>query len=770
MTSANAVIVCLAYILGLLATGLGGTSFLGGTGGGFLVLAAAVGASVWVPRRWRTGPRSRLWLIAGLVGLLASCYFQWRVPQPRSNDVSRLITAEYGQVTATLQGQVDTLPRLTRNGGEQFWLTVDHVDELGGPKAKLDLTPGVTGRLYVTAAKAEADKLQPGQRIRLAGTLSLPKPATNPGGFDFRAFLQREGCFAALRSDRIDLLDAKVQPGLWQVQQQIVRSQAQWTSPAEGALISAMVLGSRAVDLPFDVKDEFVRVGLAHALAASGFQTSLILGVVLSLCCRFSERVQFAIGTSALLLFVGLTGVQPAVLRAALMGFGGLVALVLGRKIRPLGSLLVTATLLLGFNPLWIWDLGFQLSFLATLGLLVSVPHIAYRLDWVPSAIAPLIAVPIAAYLWTLPLQLYAFGIVSPYSIPANLITTPFISLLSLGGMISALGALIWSPLGSGSAWLLKFPAQGLILIVDGFGQLPGSVWAIGTISALMAIALYSLVGLAWLQAWWQKRWWMALAIGIGLVSIPAWQMRLAQFQVTILATAGQPALVVQDAGRTGLIQTNDTAINTVLPFLQKAGVNRLDWALPLQSNGVALSKKFKSKKADINTWQTLSERLPIRMAYALPNGPRDAWQNAKARPQNQAQIQPNQPTQMGSTQMKLLHRDPAIVEFQMQDKTWLWLETASLEEQEKWVKSVRFSPVAVLWWSGQSLHPEVIKALKPEVAIASAPTVNPETAAQLRRMGSQLYWTGRDGALQWNPQTGFKATLNAGEIAASSL
>jgi competence protein ComEC len=722
--------------------------------------------------------------MAGLVGLLASLYFQWRMPQPAPQDISQLIPAGgSGRVEVTLQAAVENLPRLTRNGGRQFWVTVQQVDELTGPSSKLD-PKQVIGKLYVTAPPETAAALQPGQRIKIRGTLSRPQPATNPGGFDFQDYLRREGCFAALRSNQIKVVDAQVSPGLWQIQQRIVRSQALWTSPAEGALISAMVLGGRAVDLPFDVKDNFIRVGLAHALAASGFQTSLILGVVLALCYRWSERVQFAIGTTALLLFVGLAGAQPAVLRAAIMGFGGLVALVLGQKIRPLGSLLVTATLLLLINPLWIWDLGFQLSFLATLGLLVTVPSIAGALDWMPSAISPLFAVPIAAYAWTLPLCLYAFGIVSPYSIPANLVTTLLISVLSLGGMVSALGALVWPPLGSGSAWLLKFPAAWLIGIVDGFAQLPGNAWAVGTISAGMAIALYGLISLTWLQSWWQRRWWVALLIAVGLVSIPAWQTRLAQFQVTILATAGYPTLVVQEGGRTGLIQTQDTAVNTVLPFLQKAGVNQLDWVVPLEvgRRTVANAEGGKPKatitaavntmaaQPAINNWQKLSERLPIQMDYALPTRDQNFWLNAKVRPQGQTPLQPGQVTPIGAMNMQLLHQEPAIVAFNLKDQKWLWLEGSNLERQAQLSQTAHLSAVQVLWWSGQRLHPELLKVLQPRVAIASARTVNPDTAAQLRAAGTQLYWTGRDGALQWNPQTGFKTTLNSGENSAAGL
>ncbi|NJN29866.1 MAG: ComEC/Rec2 family competence protein [Synechococcales cyanobacterium RM1_1_8] len=133
------------------------------------------------------------------------------------------------------------------------------------------------------------------------------------------------------------------------------------------------------------------------------------------------------LGSGTLLGMLLLTGVQPSVLRAVLMGLGALTALVMRRKTKPLGALILTAVLLLLFNPLWIWDLGFQLSFLATLGLLVTVPPLMGRLDWLPTLFAGAIAIPLAATLWTLPLQLYHFGVAAPYGILVNLLVTPLV-------------------------------------------------------------------------------------------------------------------------------------------------------------------------------------------------------------------------------------------------------------------------------------------------------------------------------------------------------
>lgn len=746
MGSASAIVLCLSYILGLLTTKV--------TWGGFLVLALGVCASLTVRRIWRAAPKRWVWLAGGLIGLMASLYFQVRVPVPDTIDVSRLVTSDADQMQWVVSGEVDSLPHITRSKKAQFWLNVQQVDSITGePLTIANQLP--TGKLYVTAPLQQARDLHPGQRVKVLGALYLPQPATNPGGFDFKEYLKQEGCFAGLRGQQLELLEPSSNWGLWSVQQRIVRSQAQWLSESEGPLVSSMVLGSRGVDLPYELKDQFVRVGLAHALAASGFQTSLILGVVLALTRRYSGRTQFLIGTGSLGMFVALTGLQPAVLRAAIMGFGGLVALALDRKLKLIGSLLVTATLLLVCNPLWIWNLGFQLSFLATLGLLVTVPSLTKRLDWLPSAVASAVAVPIAAYLWTLPLQLYAFGTLSPYSLVANLITTPLISLLSIVGMVSALAAMVWFPAGSAIAFALKWPTQALIAIVSGFSHLPGSAYAVGTISAVSAIVLYGLVGLTWLQPWWQRRWWVALVLGAGLVVIPVWQVRSTLYQVTILAASGQPVMLIQDGDRSALLNSGDpaTADFAVLPLLQKEGINQIDWA-------IAPTRQLDAA----NGWSRVAERLPIHTLYFIDS------QTAPSAAKIPVAVSPGQTATFGSTQMKFISTEPMAVELQMHQQTWLWLGAISTDQQTQLINSGSLPRPTVLWWSGQSLQPELTAALRPEVAIASGRRIHQTTADQLRDAGTQVYWTKQDGAIRWSSLAGFKTVLDFGENDSSAL
>lgn len=749
MNLSSGVILCIAYILGLLSTAV----IWGGYG--VTVLGIAVAGLAYFGKRtsyrnkldnsfWLIKPQ--LWLLAGLIGFVATIYFQVRTPKPGINDISRFMaTSDRLEQITIVQGKVASTPRLTRNQRSQFWLEATKLNIA-------NISKTVTGKLYVTVPLLQATGLHEGEAIAVSGILYKPKPASNPGGFDFQAYLAQEGSFAGLKGREV-ILDTSTKWGWWAIRQRIIRSQARWLDVPEAPLISAMVLGNRVIDLPFYISDSFLAVGLAHALAASGFQVSLILGVVLAITRHFSSRVQFCFGITALLIFVGLTGAQPSVLRAVLMGIGVLTALVLKRKVKPLGLLLVAGTILLIVNPIWIWNLGFEFSFLATLGLVVTVPALIKRLDWLPPAIATLIAVPIAAYIWTLPLQIYNFGLVSPYSILVNIITTIPISIISLGAFISAIAAIILPTVGSAIAWLLYYPTHGLIAIIDFFSHLPGSTVALGTISASQLITIYGLIALVCIQKWWNARWWFAGLMAIGLIGIPVWQTQTLT-RVTVLATVKEPVLVIQDKGKVLLVNSGEenNARFTVLPFLQQQGVNQIDWAIatnPLSNN---------------NEWLEILQHLPVKNFYASSKKQEYSAVQSVVRSQKgiYQYLNVGQNVATGSTFVKVDDNQTPTLRLQIQDQTWLILGKAKLDEQKSLALSRKLAGAQVLLWSGEALDRDLVRAVQPQVAIASSPRIDQDTMSRLRLSKAKVFLTGRDGAVQWTPNGKFETTLEA--------
>ncbi|WP_017653887.1 ComEC/Rec2 family competence protein [Fortiea contorta] len=781
MIQASGVIICLGYILGLLLSVVP-------LGGVWILLLGILGAVLSVRQQklarkpenvrakvkgidnnWQNLPRARIWLIAGLVGLLATFYLQVRVPQPGIKDISKFVppgNSNNQEQLVIVRGKVGSTPRLTRSQRGQFWLEATQFDEVKNQKAPGDVSKGVTGKLYVTVPILQATGLYPGQQIAITGVLYKPKTASNPGAFDFQKFLQQEGVFAGLLGRQINILDNERQWGWWQVRQQIVRSQVRSLNIPAGPLVSAMVLGSKAVDLPYDIRDLFVQAGLAHALAASGFQTSLILGVVLQLTRRAKKGTQFILGLLALIIFLSLTGFQPAVLRAVIMGFAALVGLALKRKVKQLGSLLLAATLLLLFNPLWIWDLGFQFSFLATLGLIVTVPAIVQRLGWLPPAIASLIAVPLAATIWTLPVQLFVFGVVPSYSLLLNIISTPLISVISIGGIISALIAVIWIEAGSFIAGLLYYPTDWLIKLVELFSKLPGNSVAVGSISIWQLLIIYGLIISVWLVNWWRQRWWFAGVIAIGLVLVPAWYSANNLLKITVLSAGTEPVLVIQDRGTVTLINSGDESTGkfTIVPFLQQQGVNQIDWAIASNFPG-----------SDSHGWLEVLRRLPIKNFYGYSPSPENTIETQVIQQEVQKYQGSYQPLPVGQTLntgaivAQLINDQLPILRLQIQDQNWLLVGDIKSNEIEQLVKAGALPRPQILWCSPQSLK-DLVAALQPQIAIAAAADIEPKALTELNQSQTKLFFTGRDGAIQWTPNNEFEAFIQATENKSSAL
>ncbi|MBP0019456.1 MAG: ComEC/Rec2 family competence protein [Cyanobacteria bacterium SBLK] len=727
-------ILCIAYILGLSSTGILHSpweklSLIQGLG---LAIALLVFASILgtISRIfWRRSPRLPIWIAAAIIAGLAIAHFQLRLPQPANNDISLLLANPQGEITVT--GQIRDRPRFNRAGKLRFILAVRQVNE----------NPDISGKLYVTIPPPQNLELVPQQTIIIKGQLYEPQNAKNPGGFDFKAYLAPQGVFAGLWGELTDVSPEPVW-GWWKLRRRIVRIHRQGLSEPFASVVSSMVLGRRAIDLPFDIQDLFIQGGLAHILAASGFHVSLLLGGVLALTRTLEDRYRLAIGIAILLAYMGLTGLQPPILRAVLMGIAVLFATTIESRVKPLGALLLVATILLLFNPLWFWSLSFQLSFVATLGLVVSVPAITHRLDWLPPTIATAIAVPIAATIWTLPIASYYFSSLATYGILVNIFTTHLSSLIILGGMLSAGIGLIFPLGGTAIASLLFYPVLFLVNFVRFFVNLPNSYQAVGNLNILQVLAIYTVIFAIclWQPLQRKKRW-----MGVGLIALliaiaPLWYANATLTRLTVLSAGSEQVIVIQDRGKITLIDAGntDTANYTVLPFLAYQGINRIDLAVSL-NNYRELGWKPIFEKLDITTFlhaiptfKAGDEEIFAERVYPFEVG---------------------QQAENGNSKIVRLH--DRIAQLQFGDRNWLLLYAPEAD-----ILPTDLS-ARVLLFAGNSVHENVLRAFGGDVAIASSSYVAKETFQALRQKQVYIYSTGRHGAIQWTKKKGFTTMLN---------
>ena len=746
MTVSIGIVLCVAYIAGLLCSGINegslpvGTILLpmSGLGASFLVVAFAIAA----PRRCRLGIRRRSWLgIAGVV-LLATLYICLRSPHPGSQDISLYVErAQAIAPTHVISGWVVDEPRLNRGLKGRFRLAVEQL-QIEDAKGTVTFQIPAEGRAYVTAPLPQVTGLHQGQWVRAQGQLYLPQAAMNPGGFDFKTYLHSRRTFTGFAAQKLHFAEVSGW-GLWPVRQRIVRNQVRALGSPLGQLVSAMALGRRAVDLPFDIQDLFSRVGLAHTIAASGFHVSLLLGAVLAVLRSRSGNVKLTVGLLVLVGYVTLTGLQPSVGRAALMGAATLLGIALERQVKPLGALLVAVTALLIWNPNWIWDIGFQLSVAATFGLIVMVAAITKRLDWLPVTVAVLIAVPSAATLWTLPLTLYHFNVISGLSIVLNVIATPLVMVLSLGGMASSALALFAPAIGGPAASLLYYPGQLLLWLARTSSQLPGSAIAVGQISIWQLIGLYGVLflGIGNLRQIAVRR--LLPASFLGLLLLPmGWQL-MTQHQVTVMAAGDELIWMMQDHGHTTLVNSGNekTAFYTVQPFLKQAGINQIETAIALPFGEDSLAG-----------WRSLLQRTPSVTLYG----------NQETSPlpslvSNYQQLKTGQSTPIAGLTAQLLGTENPILRLATAEQTWLLLPALPLAIQDHLAEAGTVVQSKTLVWHGDELSEALLQAVQPEVAICYGRALPEFVERKLRNAGVRVYWTAREGAMTWHRSIGFQ-------------
>ncbi|MDB9527800.1 ComEC/Rec2 family competence protein [Oscillatoria sp. CS-180] len=756
MTKSLGIVLCIAYSMGLLLSRAAGFLIVWGLSlpwSGIIGCLLIPLSIVIAPSHFTQGLKAKQGLWIGSIFLLATLYITLRSPTPGPQDISHFIDrAQAIAPTQIITGKLIDEPRLNRDLKGRFRIATKQLQILDD-HGEITFQIPVKGRLYVTAPLLQVTGLHSGQWIKAKGRLYLPQSAKNPNGFDFKAYLTQKETFTGFVTEKL-VFQPKHHWGLWQIRQRIVRSQVRALGSPQGQLVSAMSLGRKAVDLPQDIQDLFSKVGLAHTIAASGFHVSLMLGTVLALLRSRPDRTQVIAGGLSLVGYLALTGLQASVIRAALMGVATLAGLATHRKVIPSGALLIAVTLMLLFDPNWVWQVGFQLSVVATWGLIVTVPVLTKHLDWMPITLASLIAVPIAATVWTLPLMLYYFNVLSGSSLILNIIATPLISIISLGGIASSAVSLVFPAIGSTVAQLLYYPLQALLWLAQTFSKLPGSAIAIGQITLWQLVGLYSILlfGL-----WGVRSRAVHLLLALSFITLilgPIGWRSLTQYQVTVLATGKAPVWVMQDQGQTTLVNSGDekTAFYTVNPFLKQAGINQIE-------NAIALPFQQDNQSG----WQSLLRQTPAKHLYS-----NDDSSLLSELVQTFHPLTLGQNTSLQKLQVQLLDNENPILRLTTLQQSWLLLPSLSLGLQNYLAESRAIPSSEVLLWNGDDISNPFLKRVQPQVAICYGHTLSEAMERHLQQQGIQVYWTERDGAITWQPHHGFHSYLKTNHRNAS--
>ena len=272
----------------------------------------------------------------------------------------------------------------------------------------------------------------------------------------------------------------------------------------EASLLAGILLGDDN-GLPASLQQAYQNTGTAHIIAISGFNIAIIAGLFVFVFSRLLGRRRGAVmPLYGIVVYTLLVGATPSVVRAAIMGGLAIFARQLGRRQNGLNTLAVTAAVMAVFNPHILWDVGFQLSFAATLGLVLYAQPLQ---DWLTGLLArrlpletarkisALVSIfmlfTLAAQLTTLPIMAYQFRRISLVSVIANPFVLPVQPAVMVLSGLALLLSFIYLPLGQVVAWVAWPFAAYTDRAVEFFNRLPHGVIVLGEFSFLFVLLYY---------------------------------------------------------------------------------------------------------------------------------------------------------------------------------------------------------------------------------------------------------------------------------------
>ncbi|MGH2401522.1 MAG: ComEC/Rec2 family competence protein, partial [Candidatus Limnocylindria bacterium] len=341
-----------------------------------------------------------------------------------------------------------------------------------------------------------------GDRLRVRTEVEL---AEDFDGFAYREYLARQGVGAIGRPRIAELVAGASGPGaiLVGIRQALLGGLNGIVPEPEAALGAGILLGVRASIAP-EINEAFATAGLTHVVAISGWNIAIVAALVAAMARPLGRRpggrwTTAFVAATTVGAYVVLTGASPSVVRAALMAAAMLIARLGGSRAHAASALGLAALVMLLVAPSVLWDVGFQLSLLATAGLIWFGTAVERRLPGWPPWIREPVALTLAAQLTTLPVILVNFERLSLVAPLANVLVVPFVPIAMLLSAIASLAGLLDSAMhlpGIGEA-LTWFAGGAAWLVLRTIVVLGTSVASIP--HAAVDVSIPSPIAIAWL-------------------------------------------------------------------------------------------------------------------------------------------------------------------------------------------------------------------------------------------------------------------------------
>ena len=344
-----------------------------------------------------------------------------------------------------------------------------------------------------------------GERVSVSGKLEKPENFITDVGkeFDYVNYLKRESIYYITSFAEVEFESdghgSRLKTSILSIKKKFLSSIERAVPAPESALLSGLLLGVKS-SLGDRLQQDFVNTGLVHIIVLSGYNVTIIAEALIKMLSFASISAGIYFGSLAIILFAIMTGAGATIIRASIMAILALVARATGRNYDITRALLIAGVVMIIQNPyILVFDISFQLSFLATLGLIYVSPIFQKWFHFLPErfGIREVAGATVGVQAFVLPFILYKMGNLSLIAPITNVLVLPFIPVTMLLGFLAGSVSFILPVLGLPFAWATYLLLHGEIWIVETFSRIPFGSIEVMRFPLLLVIIFYA--GITWL-------------------------------------------------------------------------------------------------------------------------------------------------------------------------------------------------------------------------------------------------------------------------------
>lgn len=556
-----------------------------------------------------------LWILIFYFGFFNS-YF-------RIHSTDELVSYANSQ-KVTLYGQAVSIPNSNDKLKSRFMFKVNSIDG-----------KTVSGKTLVTVNSDSGDfsQFQIGDFYEMKGSLRTPFKVGNPSQFDYGKYLRNFDVFTVFYTTDADskIVEKKLSPkwkmlkNLNMFRDRIINVHGKYIKSPNLEILGGIIFGDDAIAPPDYIKMSFINSGLLHILAASGMNVAFIYGFWIFFMRRFRVPFKLSVisGMGLIILYTFMTGLGASVIRASLMLLFVLAGKLIDRDAHSISLLAFIAMLMLIYNPAYINNVSFQLSFIVTFGILTTANIIFERFkdSKIPNWLSGAILIPVVAQIWVAPIQMFYFNTFSTYSVFANVFSMPFLSVVSFGGFLSSILA-IFTPFTDKICMCLDFVLNYflsvIVFISNFFAELSHSLLTTTHPNILQISIYYVIILLATLsiKTSFSKKINITFLVCfvllmVSMISISSKDLQVITFDVQnadcFLIKTPKNKYFIIDTGRAGYRGSKAQANSIIIKYLKDKGIKNIEGLIITHfdndhsGGAVDIMKNLNVKKVYIN-------------------------------------------------------------------------------------------------------------------------------------------------------------------------